>query len=170
MLPVVDASSAFGLFVRHQQLLYHCAAFDTVGRLYEQCREWAEGAESSSTPSAPQLLAFVRSRAAAVQSSMGRHSAAHMQRLCDELAEAASANVTAASAFLCYVTALTCCDFEEATRQLHRFADLSSSLDSTTDRGASGSSGGERLAHWSAEPSTAALALRPYGSVRRAAR
>ena len=139
VLPVVDANSAFGLFIRYQQLLYNCASFDEVGRLFEQCVEYVGGAEVAETPSAAQLLAFVRSQAAAVQSSIGRHSHSAMQQLCDDVAESTQGRAPAASAFLSYVTALANCDYEEATRQLHRFADLSSSLDPTADRGASGS-------------------------------
>jgi len=146
VLPAVDANSAFGLFIRQQQLLYNCASFDDVGRLYEQTVEYVEGGESSSTPSAAQLLAFVRSQAAAVQSSIGRQSHTELQRLCDEAADATSAAAPAASAFLSYVTALACCDYEEATRQLHRFADISSAIDPTASSGGgSTNSGSERM-------------------------
>ena len=139
VLPVVDANSAFGLFIRHQQLMYNCASFDDVGRLYEQMVEYVAGKEITSTLSPTQLVAFVRSQAAAVQSSVGRQSYSQMERSCDEVADAASASAPAASALLCYVTALAACDFEEATRQLHRFADISSSLEPTVDGGDSGS-------------------------------
>ena len=143
VLPAVDANSSFGLFIRHQQLMYNCASFDEVGRLYEQVVEYMAGKEESAvTPSASQMLAFVQSKAAAVQSSIGRHSHASLQRLCDEVAAAASGTAPAAAAFLSYVTALASSDYEEAARQLHRFADMSSLLEPTVGGVAGGSGGG----------------------------